>query len=32
MVCSASALNFHLEQVAGDKKLDELRSFQECWD
>ena len=29
MVCSASALNFHLEQVAGDKKLDELRSFQE---
>ena len=32
IVCSASALNFHLEQVAGDKKLDELRSFQECWD
>ena len=25
-----SALNFHLEQMAGDKKLDELRSFQEC--
>ena len=32
IVCGASALNFHLEQVAGDKKLDELRSFQECWD
>ena len=32
IVCSASALNFHLEQVARDKKLDELRSFQECWD
>ena len=32
-LCDAlSALNFHLEQMAGDKKLDELRSFQECWD
>ena len=28
--CSASELNFHLEQVAGDKKLDDLRSFLEC--
>ena len=34
IVCSAvplcdtlPALNFHLEQMAGDKKLDELRSF-----
>ena len=32
IVCSASALNFHLEQLARNKKLDEFHSFQECWD